>query len=132
LTEASRDLLAYQVFRYGSFFELTDVGEEYSPFPILDNKPSDVGFVRFTAKMLTESELDEAHAEAARELADQMVKGQVAFTLQRGDFLIVNQRRFVHGREPLATGQEAVPPEDRRLLLQLFLRSAGAGDPARA
>ncbi|GAA4686301.1 hypothetical protein GCM10023347_47070 [Streptomyces chumphonensis] len=122
LAPSSRALLADAAYRYGSFFELSDVGEEYAPFPVLDGKPVDTGFVRFTAKMLAESDLDEEHASAAKELADQMVAGQVSFTLQRGDFLIVNQHRWVHGREPLAEGQHEVSHEKRRLLLQLFLR----------
>lgn len=117
-----RALLADAAYSYGSFFELTDVGEEYMPFPILDGKPADVGFVRFTAKMLAEPGLGEARTHAAKELAKQLVAGQVAFTLQRGDFLIVNQHRWVHGREPLGSGQQGVAPEDRRLLLPLFLR----------
>ncbi|MFE7430277.1 hypothetical protein [Streptomyces sp. NPDC057545] len=53
-------------YRYGGFFQLSDVGEEYTPFPVLDGEPEDHGFVRFTAKMLAESELDEEHAHAAR------------------------------------------------------------------
>jgi hypothetical protein len=127
VTETSRALLAEEAYRYGSFFDLSDVGREYKPFPIVDGKPSDIGFVRFTAKMLAESGLDETHADAVRELTDQMIRGQISFTLECGDFLIVNQHRFVHGREPLGSGQEHVAPQDRRLLLQLFLRSAGAG-----
>lgn len=125
LSPASRSLLAESAFRYGSFFQLSDVGEEYSPFPVLDSEPAGVGFVRFTAKMLNESGLDEAHASAARELAARLVEGQVSFMLQRGDVLIVNQHRFLHGRDPLSAGQETVPRADRRLLLQLFLRSTG-------
>ncbi|MEU9489181.1 hypothetical protein AB0D83_37030 [Streptomyces decoyicus] len=90
----------------------------------------DRGFVRFTAKMLAEFELEEEHGLADKELANQMVAGQVSYTLQRGDFLIVNQHRCVHGREPLGDGQHGVTPENRRLLLQLFLRGAGAAGPA--
>jgi hypothetical protein len=123
LSPSSRALLADKAYRYGSFFELSDVGEEYTPFAVLDSDPADTGFVRFTAKMLTEPGLDEAHAGAARELADHLTAGQVSFMLQSGDVLIVNQHRCMHGREPLGAGQEAVPPPDRRLLLQLFLRS---------
>lgn len=123
LSPSSRALLAEEAFRYGSFFNLSDVGEECAPFAVLDSDPADDGFVRFTAKMLTEPGLDEEHADAARELADHLIEGQVSLTLQRGDVLIVNQHRFMHGREPLGAGQEDVPPPDRRLLLQLFLRS---------
>ncbi|WP_331743779.1 TauD/TfdA family dioxygenase (plasmid) [Streptomyces sp. NBC_00873] len=130
LAPASRALLADVAFTYGGFFDLSDVGEECTPFPVLDGEPEDRGFVRFTAKMLAESGLDEEHAQAAKELAHQMVAGQVSCTLQRGDFLIVNQHRWVHGREPLADGQHDVAPEDRRLLLQLFLRTGATGPAA--
>ncbi|MGW8889100.1 TauD/TfdA family dioxygenase [Streptomyces sp. NPDC055749] len=130
LTPSSRARLTEVAYRYGGFFNLSDVGEEYTPFPVLDGEPEERGFVRFTAKMLAESCLDKEHAHAAKELADQMVAGQVSFTLQRGDVLIVNQHRWVHGREPLGDGQHDLAPENRRLLLQLFLRSAGATRPA--
>jgi Taurine catabolism dioxygenase TauD, TfdA family len=127
LTPENRALLAGSAYRYGSFYELSDVGNEYKPFPVLDSEPADTGFVRFTAKMLSEPALEEAHASAARELAGQLINGQTSFTLQRGDLLIINQHRYLHGREPLSDGQEDIPPAGRRLLLQLFLRSNGTG-----
>ncbi|MET7391690.1 TauD/TfdA family dioxygenase [Streptomyces sp. NPDC005529] len=130
LTPSSRTLLADEAYRYGSFTDLADVGEEFTPFAVLDDQPADAGFVRFTAKMLGASRLDEDHAQAARELADQLIAGQVSFTLQRGDFLIVNQHRFVHGRQSLGPGQQDVHPEARRLLLQLFSRSTDGTTPA--
>ncbi|WP_030689907.1 hypothetical protein [Streptomyces globisporus] len=116
-------------YSYGGFYDLSDVGEECKPFPVPDGEPADLGFVRFTAKMLTESGLDEAHAYAARGLADQMVAGQVAFTLQRGDLPTVNQHRQVHGREALAGRQHDIAPEDHRLLLRLSLRDRTAAEP---
>lgn len=126
LSEDSRALLAESAYHYGTFFDLFGVGEEYKPFPILDGSDPGEGFVRFTAKMLARSELSPVHAESARELAEELVRGQVSFMLQPGDYLIVAQRRFLHGREALHSGQETIPAADRRLLLQLFLR-AGAG-----
>lgn len=125
LSEDCRSLLAESAYYYGTFFDLFGVGEEYKPFSILDGSAPDEGFIRFTAKMLSRSELSQAHAEAARELAEELVRGQVSFMLQPGDYLIVNQRRFLHGREALHSGQETVPVADRRLLLQLFLRARG-------
>nr|BEK66802.1 hypothetical protein KPHV_40290 [Kitasatospora purpeofusca] len=123
---SSQRLLSDAVYRYGSFFELEDVGDEYRPFPVLDGEPEDRGFVRFTAKMLAgELALDAEHIRAAKDLADQLIAGQLSFILQTGDFLIANQHRWVHGREPLAAGQEKVAAEKRRLLLQLFLRDTG-------
>lgn len=131
LPENSRALLAEAAYHYGTFFDLHGVGEECKPFPILDGSDRGQGFVRFTAKMLERSELSKAHADAARELAEELVRGQVSFMLQAGDYLIVNQRCFLHGREPLHNGQETVPAAERRLLLQLFLRErAGDGSAA--
>lgn len=127
LTPSSRALLADRAYRYGSFFDLCDVGEECKPFAVLDAEPADTGFVRFTAKMLAEPGLEQGHTAAASELAGQLIAGQASYTLQRGDLLIVDQHRCVHGREPLAAGQEKVPPAERRLLLQLFLRAVGTG-----
>ena len=60
LSPSGRALLAEKAYRYGSFYELSDVGEEYTPFAVLDSEPDDSGFVRFTAKMLTEPGLDDA------------------------------------------------------------------------
>ncbi len=122
-----RQLLAASAYHYGTFFDLHGVGEEYAQFPVLDG-PS--GFVRFTAKMLQRSELGPAYADAARQLAEELVRGQVSFMLERGDYLIVNQRRFLHGREALQHGQETIPVDDRRLLLQLFLRAPEGAGPA--
>ncbi|WP_237302677.1 TauD/TfdA family dioxygenase [Streptomyces sp. S063] len=127
LSEDTRALLAESAYHYGTFFDLFGVGEEYKPFPVLDGSDPGEGFVRFTAKMLERSRIRQAHANAARELAEELVCGQVSFMLQAGDYLIVNQRRYLHGREALHIGQETVPIADRRLLLQMFLR-AGTGD----
>ncbi|MFF0018505.1 hypothetical protein [Streptomyces sp. NPDC005374] len=78
VSEDSRALLAESAYHYGTFFDLFDVGDEYKPFPILDDgsDPGE-GFVRFTAKMLERSQLGQAHADAARELAEELVRGQV-------------------------------------------------------
>ncbi|WP_405970460.1 TauD/TfdA family dioxygenase [Streptomyces sp. NBC_00988] len=130
LSEDNRALLAESAYHYGTFFDLHGVGEEYKPFPILDGSDLGAGFVRFTAKMLERSELSQAHADAARELAEELVRGQVSFMLQPGDYLIVNQRRFLHGRKALHSGQDTVPVADRRLLLQLFLRAKASDGSA--
>ncbi|MEW1700832.1 TauD/TfdA family dioxygenase [Streptomyces sp. NPDC091278] len=130
LPQGSRALLAESAYHYGTFFDLHGVGEEYKPFPVLDGSGPGGGFVRFTAKMLERSRLGQAHADAARELAEELVRGQVSFMLQPGDYLIVNQRRFLHGREALHAGQENVVATDRRLFLQLFLRTRASGSPA--
>ncbi|WP_438306551.1 hypothetical protein ACSHXN_00995 [Streptomyces sp. HUAS TT11] len=52
---------------------------------------------------LERPELGQAHADAAGEF----VRGQVSFMLQPGDYLIVNQRRFLHGQEALHSGSRS-------------------------
>ncbi|MEV7616200.1 TauD/TfdA family dioxygenase [Streptomyces sp. NPDC089799] len=126
LSKETRALLSEDAYRYGTFYGFSDVGAEYKPFPVLDGEAADAGFVRFTAKMLGREQLGQEHARAAEELAEQLVWGQVSFTLQAGDFLVIDQHRCVHGREALGDGQETVPEEERRMLLQLFLRAADA------
>ncbi|MFJ5875354.1 TauD/TfdA family dioxygenase [Streptomyces sp. NPDC093088] len=130
LSEKTCGLLSEAAYHYGTFFDLHGIGEEYKPFPILEGSAPGEGFVRFTAKMLERSELGQAHVDAARELVEELVRGQVSFMLRAGDYLIVNQRRFLHGREALQNGQETVPVADRRLLLQLFLRVPSGSGPA--
>ncbi|MFF0706229.1 TauD/TfdA family dioxygenase [Streptomyces tendae] len=131
LSEDCRALLAESAYHYGTFSDLFGVGEEYKPFPILDGSDPGEGFVRFTAKMLARSDLSQAHAESARKLAEELVRGQVSFMLKPGDYLIVAQRRFLHGREALHGDQENIPADDRRLLLQLFLRAGSTAGSAR-
>lgn len=80
---------------------------------------------RIRYRVVNQPGLGGAHARAARELSEQLTAGQATFTLQRGDLLLLNQHRCVHGREPLGDGQRDVAPDDRRLLLQLFLRDTG-------
>jgi hypothetical protein len=46
----------------------------------------------------------------------------VKLTLQIGEALVIDQRKIVHGRLPLSPGQEDVPVERRRLLIQAYCK----------
>ncbi|MGH4013909.1 MAG: TauD/TfdA family dioxygenase [Pseudonocardiaceae bacterium] len=116
-------LLRKPTYQDGAFFDLTAVGEEYSPFPVLDELPADQGFVRFTAKMLGARDPDDPHTVAARALEHELLAGQERFRLDRGDLIVMNQHSVCHGREALGQGQDGLPEDQRRLLLQTFLRS---------
>lgn len=126
LSDDERALLAEPVFRDGAFYDLTGVGDEYAPFPILDNLPPAEGFVRFTAKMLPEMDLRDPHTSAVRALERELVAEQQRFPLGFGDLIVVNQHNCVHGREKLGDNQETVPEGRRRLLWQMFLRATKA------
>ncbi|MFG3370552.1 TauD/TfdA family dioxygenase [Streptomyces sp. NPDC048156] len=127
LSDEERELLAEPVFRDGAFFELTGVGTEYAPFPVLDQLPADGGFVRFTAKMLPDMDPSDPHTSAVRALERELIAGQRRFLLGFGDLVVVNQHHCVHGREKLGHGQEDVPEQRRRLLWQMFLRTTKEG-----
>lgn len=122
LSYAAADLLSHQKYEDGAFYDLTGVGKEWKPFPIIDDLPPMEGFVRFTAKMLAGADPDDPYIKAARSLERELVTGHRRFRLDRGDMLIVNQHLSCHGRDPLGHGQADVPEDERRLLLQIFLR----------
>ncbi|GGL03291.1 TauD/TfdA family dioxygenase [Streptomyces flaveus] len=122
LDYADAELLTHPKYEDGAFYALTGVGEEWKPFPIIDGQAPLTGFVRFTAKMLADADPDDPYTKAARALERELISGQRRFPLGRGDLLIVNQHLCCHGREALGDGQEDVPEDERRLLLQIFLR----------
>lgn len=127
-------LLRDPVYKDGVFFALSGVGEEWNPFPIVDDLPPGDGFVRFTGKMLTGADPHAPHTVAARRLETELVAAQRRFRLERGDLVVVNQHLTCHGREALAAGQDDVPENERRLLMQMFLRdcdTAGKGRSVR-
>ncbi|MFE0642078.1 hypothetical protein ACFW2Y_10795 [Streptomyces sp. NPDC058877] len=119
---ADAELLTHPQYVDGSFFELTGVGDERQPFPILDGLPPSEGFVRFTAKMLADTDPADPYIKAVRALERELITGKRRFLLGRGDLLIANQHLCCHGREALGGGQEDVAEDERRLLLQIFLR----------
>ncbi|MER5299711.1 TauD/TfdA family dioxygenase [Streptomyces lasiicapitis] len=124
LSSEERARLSEVVYRGGKFYDSCGVGEEYSPFPVLDNLPLENGFVRFTAKMLSDMESEDPHAAAVRALEHELVVGQHRLLLERGDLLVVNQHLSAHARDPFGEGQREVVAEGRsRLLWQMFLRT---------
>jgi hypothetical protein len=126
LSYEHQELLKEAHYSDGAFFDLNGVGLEWNPFPILDGLPDTEGFVRFTAKMLADADPDLPAIQAARALDRELQAGQQRFLLGAGDMLVVNQHLCCHGREALGGGQADVPEDQRRLLLQIFLRQQEA------
>lgn len=122
LSYRDAELLSHPKYEGGAFHELSGVGREWTPFPVIDGRSPLGGFVRFTAKMLADADLDDPYAKAARALERELASGQRRLPLRRGDLLIVNQHLCCHGREDLSDDQEGVPEDEHRLLLQIFLR----------
>lgn len=93
--------------------------------------------IRFTSKMLfhlRHGELVEADnstipyfTEAFDRLVSAVYERHFAVRLLPGQLLVFDQWRYAHGRLPLGTGQEAIPPGQRRLLKQGYVGQAGLG-----
>jgi hypothetical protein len=113
-------LLRRRVFSDGQVVRLRHVGDDINPFAVLNLNSA--WPIRFTGKMLYH--LPESPAkEALKSFGGHLRSIQSCFPLRRFELLVIDQRIAVHGREPLAPGQECVPKSDRRLLHQMFLRS---------
>lgn len=118
LTSSQRSLLSDRAFNDGQVINLSHVGSDINPFAVYD--PDSRWPVRFTAKMLLRM-VDSPHKNALSVLDEHLRLNEVRFPLRPLELLIVDQRKAVHGREPLALNQVLLPPDDRRLLHQIFL-----------
>jgi hypothetical protein len=126
LTQRDERLLRDAVFSDGSFYDLTGVGREYDPFPIIDDLPPRSGFIRFTAKMLADRDPQDPHTRAARAYEKELHARCHRFLLDPGDLVVFNQHLACHGREALGPNQHQLPAPRRRLMMQLFLREPEA------
>jgi hypothetical protein len=121
ITPLTGEILSEIAFQEGAFYDLTGVGEEMNPFPIIDRRASPPR-VRFTAKMI--SDVTDARARAALvEFHDVLNRGADVFLLDTAEMIILNQWAAAHGRLPLGDGQRALRLEERRLIHQCFINT---------
>lgn len=111
--------LQLPIYSDGVVKSLFHVGRDINPFPVLNQFASFQ--LRFTANLLANPPSQSALA-ALNEVMAAFNERTVNLPLNRGDFLILNQHRALHGRSALAVGQEFIPPNRRRLVLHSFLR----------
>ncbi|MDQ8707879.1 hypothetical protein RCO28_36235 [Streptomyces sp. LHD-70] len=125
LGDSDSDLLTHQRYGNGPFHGLTGVGVEWRRFPVIDGMATRGGYVRFAPDMLADADPEEPYVKATQALNRELIFGQRELRLNSGDLLIVNQHLSIHGRAPLGDGQEAVPEDERQLVLKSFLRRQG-------
>ncbi|PHN00913.1 Fe(II)-2OG oxygenase family protein [Flavilitoribacter nigricans] len=113
-------ILSMSKFSDGVVIELNGIGQDINPFPVLNF--NSLWKYRFTGNLLS-SEADEVTQKALREMLHILESRKITFLLERGQMLILNQHRVLHGREPLGYGQKDIPENKRRLLLQSFVRT---------
>lgn len=112
-------------YKEGQFHGMRGVGEEYSPFPVLQKRPDGLWWLRYTGKMLPDMP-DSYDKELLTEIGRKLDENKETFTLRAGQLLIANQVIMTHGRTPLGPNQEDVAPEDRRYIRQSYIRAVNS------
>jgi hypothetical protein len=116
LTSSSRNILESYKFDEGKVVDLANIGvhrlftviSEENRFPL-----------RYTEKLLQQVCPTEVKV-ALAELNQLVTSMAVKFQLKKYHMLVIDQRRVLHGREPLAERSGKV--SNMRLLMQLFLK----------
>ncbi|MBM9621883.1 TauD/TfdA family dioxygenase [Streptomyces zhihengii] len=111
------EVLSRKVYSHGQVTDLLNVGRDVNPFAVLDPQG---GAFRYTGQLLGSCAGEEY--EAIRFLDGLLRDSTVRLTLREGQAILLDQRRVVHGRGTLGTGQESIPQPLRRLLWQRFAR----------
>jgi hypothetical protein len=121
LTSSAATALSNPIYSDGAAYELAHVGEDVNPFPVLS---SNGWRWRYTGRLLEDNATPSNTPEydALLEFDRIMMSRVVTLRLTAGDALIVDQRRVLHGRLPLAAHQKNVPIEDRRLFIQAYCK----------
>lgn len=114
--------LSQTFLREGAFFNLSNIGREYNPFPIIQYADNGtIKWVRYTGKRHDiESEVN---MEILSEFKRLVEKNTKRIMLRTGSMLIVNQHIVGHGRMALGKGQNEINIDMRRCLWQMFYRS---------
>lgn len=119
IDQRTREVLSCPLYRDGEVRNLNGVGHDANPFPVL--APGIRWAYRYTGKLMHAAPNAEARL-ALQALGNILASREICFTLSSGDLLILDQHRVVHGRRALGQGQDQIPENMRRLLLQSFIR----------
>lgn len=136
LTDADQDLLSKPWFTYWTDGGVHGVGNSLARFAVLPEQ-LDATPIRFTSKMLphlkkgdlvgTDRDRIPFIAAAFNNLVEAAYAHRATARLAPGQLLVWDQWRYAHGRMPLGPYQETVPPDERRLLKQSYVRDAQCG-----
>lgn len=116
------DHLSKTTYAYEALYGTRGIGEIYNPHPFVTLKPNGGTFFRYNGKAQPTA------PQEARRLFDKLedvFRAQSLTTrLERGDLLVIDQNKMLHGRLPLTPGKEASRPraQDDRMLWQVYLR----------
>jgi hypothetical protein len=126
LPEPILNLLATTPASEGAAYDLDEVGGDLNPFYVYSAESRWPW--RYSGRMLTSSirQHKADFVEALIELDQALLHRSQLIPLATGDALFIDQRRTLHGRLPLGPGQDDVPEDRRRDLIQAFARLTDA------
>lgn len=127
LTSEEINSLKTVQIREGKFFELSNIGDELNPFPLIEQSSTGLEWVRYTGK--ARSAIVGTSPSAVKRFEQLLLSAAVTINLEAGDLLIVNQRLAAHGRLPL--GDVGNSPSSARELWQIFGRVSSEADAYR-
>lgn len=110
--------LRQPLFDEGQAYDLQHVGDCLEHFPILP--PDDSGWVRWSGR-LVEKSYPKATLDALLATEEALESVTKRIMLEPGQTLVVDQRRWLHGRDALGPGQVDLPDASRRLLVQCYI-----------
>ena len=117
LGEADREALLEPVFFEGRAEGLHGVGAVRMPFPVLEiDGDGELVWVRWAAKMLKDPR-NTGRTGPLERFAEALAHTTVAVTLERGQLLVLDQRRIAHGRSALGD-QRGLADGTRRWIVQ--------------
>lgn len=122
LTADEKIVLSRNAFRDGEVRDLDGVGVDVNPFAVL---AEDKWGFRFTERLL-DAESDPRVRALLLKVSRCLGEKVQTRRLDTGHLLVLDQHQVVHGRAPLGKGQGKLKADERRLLLQSFIR-AGSG-----
>lgn len=115
-------VLSQPLFDEGVAYDLQNVGQCLPNFPIVPTHPG--GWVRWTGRLRDKPQA--AHVRTSLATTEDALRAATQrIALKAGQTLVVDQRRFLHGRDGLGPDQQSIPEHQRRLLVQCYV------DPSR-
>lgn len=138
LSEEDYRLLSQPVFKYWSDTAVYNVGGDLEYFSVIPQDPA-TDFIRFNAKIIPHLDgsdtvvrqeataLTHALKRAYENLENELKSLTLRTRLVTHEMLLFSQKRYVHARSPLGSNQEAVPAEERRVILQGYVHRVTAG-----
>jgi hypothetical protein len=118
-------------FSYAGFYRTFNIGTEQNPHPLIERLwDKNEGIVcRYNGKARPQFANSSKEAAAFDMLEAAFTAASCEYSLKPGDMILMDQRRILHARKPLAARPDGVviPPDQDRKLLQFYGKPFTAG-----